>query len=354
MGVFVVIILAFFLGFKIYNAIYCDVKDRKNMALRPVLAQQALDAHCKVEKAFILNYLPFIDYLKCLDLYYKKGGKKLTDTELNYFLSYPKHIYLDNNDDVICNGVNIGSIKEGKKVVTRGDGAGCFDLNKIECPLFSPDKKQRELLPNKHLCETDNNSIPFTAFINSCKGNMIINEYKYCHDFTAIAGEGDDNDTLDADKLDKLVRGHKQILENINRDVFNEYEEKYNENKELIDKYLSKELKELYSDFNKEDFKKDELDKKLVDFYARSNIEYLKNHKEKTFDAYNKPTIINNYEGKGWGNAVHELYKRKGSAIWNKYTNSIYSGYYFKNDIEQFENNNAKKVIDKFDLKVNY
>lgn len=120
------------------------------------------------------------------------------------------------------------------------------------------------------------------------------------------------------------------------------------------------------------------MEKRLVSYYAKSNIDYMKEHKEKIVSEelanqcewninhgildpeYNideirrKATNINNYVSGGWGNVEGELYKHKGLPDWNKYSSMHHSRYFIKEDIEKFPDTFGDEIKKKYDLKVNY
>ena len=274
---------------------------------KPYLAQKALDYYLLTEKAFMLNYMPFVDYLESLHHYYKYGGKPLSQIELNKYFSYPKFIYLNEKDEVICNGVNLGPL--GGK--WHPDGNWLIE-NTVICPLFKCDYND---YTNFSTCDN---------FKFNENGKRYIADCHWTRDFTTYKDL--EHDTIEFKKIPPNEIDKKQ--DEVYAETIKEFNETYEENKGWLEKYLPDDLKETYKLMNEGNKTKEEIEKILAEYYYRSNRNYLVYLKEKGLKEVN---ILDKAKEQRKTSYKYDF------GEYHKYTNKYYSAsdaeYFFKHKI---------------------
>ena len=107
-------------------------------------------------------------------------------------------------------------------------------------------------------------------FIKSdiCKGSFIVNDYKFDNDFTALLSKKELNDCEKKNVLNReLFKVLKKDIETLEKNIKN------HDVKEYLD-ILPQSFRNLYKDFNENQYNNDEMVKKLRQLYDESNKNY--------------------------------------------------------------------------------
>lgn len=329
--------------------------DKELEKKKPYLAQKALDYYLLTEKAFMKNYMPFIEYLEPLEHRYKYNNTPLTEVQLNKYFSYPKLIYLNDKDEVICNGVNLGYL--GGKL--HPDGNWLIG-NSVICPLFKCEK-------NDTMYESD-----YNLFKDNDSCLRYIKDCHWTRDFTTYKDLENNpyEPKIPLSEIDKLQ--DKVYNKEIKR-----FKDTYEANKGLIERLLPEDLKKTYKEINDGDKTKEEIEKLLVEYYYKSNRNYLLYLKEKglnevPFNEFeneyfkthkctyttDKDIINGNYGFGGhyhkYNNEYYSLYDADCRKVISSEGRSIAHGLYKDNNLKNSLKPITKIFVKDYDLKYRY
>ena len=216
---------------------------------------------------------PVSYYMKALKEAYDRGMPKLSDDELNFYLSYPTRFEFTKNFDIIVNGVNFG--------------------NANNCCLF--DKL------GSNFADKFNELLGDTFYVK----NFVINT-----DYTGIMGEIDAKSGTEENCRDRLYKQTKKQYENI--------EKESTEFQESMKGLLSKEVIDVIDKMGtceKSDDAKiylDEFSKKAQETYFKAHPEYAeKFKKEYDIKAKDEFTTYNNVYNKFYDSFTLETCKSR-------------------------------------------
>lgn len=211
--------------------------------------QQYLELYNKYNREVIKNYAPFIEYFKTLHQYYKNGGRKLENWELNKYFSYPKVWYLNEKNEFFVNGINLGDVKKCSLIgYKRGFNLGMS-------------------LRYKTIADVEiNGNLDFVK-----SGSKVIERFETGEDFYNYSIEYNDwskNRWTIARAENSIVYKNERI---------HKLEDHYHKYEGIIKKYITPELKAVYDDIRNNNYSYDEMDEKLTEYYTESELTWLKN-----------------------------------------------------------------------------
>ena len=270
------IVLLIILGLWIYGIYGVNFRDKNKgflMRKEEEAAQKMYDTIIALTKEYHYKLIPFYSFINYIDDRADLSNK--TNEEINYFLSYPKHIYRD-NDDVICNGINIGKYEDYKKTEYG------YYLNKYKNNVIINYEDLRKNIES-------NNGWEDIFYIHKPKNNKHHDgnfDYKWF-----------DKEIKNYSELFKDTEKHEGIWKEIYGGDKTEgfwvfYKRKY--------KDITPEFSKLNDDMlkaHKKGVKLEQLENLTLEFYIKSNIDYFKTYKltDLEIEKRKSATIINGY-----------------------------------------------------------
>lgn len=263
--------------------------------------QQNKDDFKLLSGLFYKCFIPCVYDMRALHEAYEKGLPRLNETQLCKYFSYPKVYEINENDDLIVNEVNLGKAKD--------------------CCLL-------QFGWNVGYGYTTNYGIRYNLIKDYHKGRMVVEDYKYGHDFSVLeskkAVETSTTDELKRDLREELKDAAHDIdmIKGTSESAFKKF--KY----VLPTKYLA-----LYEDFQKNNYSVEEMEEKLHNLYKESREEYSKveenySKNKENYENENKERVGKFWAGYGSAERkVHSNFDNKKE--WE--ANDAYYGSQFKN-----------------------
>ena len=245
--------------------VYCAVREKQ---LPKEIFQYKKKKNEELTNLFYKSFIPmYYDAIALKDAY-NKGLPRLSDVEVCKYFSYPKEYILDENENLIVNDVNLGDVKECKLMEVTFQGIKNYGTR--------------------------------LDFIKSdiCKGSFIVNDYKFDNDFTALFSK------KELENYEKKNVLNREIYKVIKKDLgFLETNIKNRDIKEYLE-ILPQSFKDLYKDFNENQYSNKEMYEKLKVLYLESNNNYTKTKNkltmfEKEKDSQLKHKVSEFYVGYG-------------------------------------------------------
>ena len=321
------------LGVFIFIVIVTNMYDlyKKKSLPRKIFQQNKINSD-ELNRVFYKSFIPCIYDMRALSEAYEKGLKMLNEVQACRFFSYPKTYIIDENDDLIVNNVNLGPAKECS-LLQFGWDVG-FGYTTTYEPRYS--------LILKHF--------------NGC---MVVEDYKYNFSFCPFPGNVEKE--KDTDELVKCFKATKKEL----------YENKDNitgVSENAFKKFayvLPEKYKNLYNDFQKNNYTTEEMQNKLKELYKESINEYdrVESDKNDNYEKIKSEQAIASKErvGEFWESAgpwgVLHLNRASNKNVsdeeWNKdfKDNERYIGSGFRNlDLAEKYSGEDKRIIKEYSL----
>ena len=215
--------------------------------LRKKNFQAEKDGFVKLSTIFYKSFIPCIYDMRALSEAYENGLPRLNEIELCYYFSYPKEYVLDEKNNLVVNGVNLG------------------DATKCCLMQFGYDVGM-----GYHT----NYGIRYNLLKDHFHGRMVVDEYKFAHDFTVFG-------SMEGVEKYSISSGLREELKDLKKGVAKHLDAMTGSSQNAFKKFgyvLPAKYKAVYDDFQKNNYSAQEMEEKMNALYKVCREEFDKTH----------------------------------------------------------------------------